>query len=216
MSVGPDEGDYRGCLFVPATLSCPDIAATGTLVTVPDDGNSALIDLGFTFDYYDRSFTKVAIQGNGALTFVAEPLGSYNTTSIPKSAPFDVIAIYWDSLRPNFNDRGDADPDNDLGIEGSNIRYQKVGTSPNRMFVVRWDAPVKTIFSDQRGVFTAVLHENGDISGCYEDTTFSSSDNSYNLGNTATVALMRSDNVLVLTHNDPNLPSGTEVRFTPR
>ena len=218
ISIGPDDFDYRGCLFKPTTLSCPDISGNGTLANPPHNGSTALIDLGFTFEYYGRSFTQVAIQSNGAITFDAKPLTGSNSDRLRTAAPYDIIAVHWDSLRPKFDDRGDADPDNDLGIMGSNIRYQAMGTMPNRMFVVRWETP-RSYGSDKMATFIGVLHEDGTISACYEDSRFEQDCSAffcYDDADDASIGLYTKDNVFLLSHNAPNAPSGTEVRFTPR
>ncbi len=221
ISIGPDGHDYRGCLYRPNTLSCPDISSSGTPLDLAHNAGSTLIDLGFSFEYYGRTYTKVAVQSNGALSFAEgdleqnnDSLASFNTDRLPTSPPYDFISIYWDSLRPKYDDNGTADPSDDDGVMGSNIRYQKIGTEPNRMFVVRWETP-RAFSSDKLGIFVGVLHENGEISACYEATSFDTDFTFYDDGDSATAGLHTKDDVFLISHNNENLTAGTEIRYTP-
>jgi len=100
----------------------------GTTLLVPalsDDGNSALINIGFDFWYDGVRFTQFGANANGFIRLGLAPTGgSFNNatgfavvTNAPKIAP------YYDDLC--------------VGGDGQ-VRSKVVGTAPNRTLVVEW------------------------------------------------------------------------------
>jgi hypothetical protein len=93
----------------------------GTSVNVGDDSNVGPFNIGFNFEFYGQTFTQFRICTNGFITF-GNTAGTYSPTSFPSSAnPNGVVAAYWTDLYPS---------------SGYYIRYQTVGTSPNRQLIV--------------------------------------------------------------------------------
>jgi len=79
-----------------------DISAIGTKVELGDDDQTT-VDLPFEFEFYGQPKNAVTISSNGYLTFGASGT-KYSNTYIPNRAePNDLIAVFWDDLRP---DRG--------------------------------------------------------------------------------------------------------------
>lgn len=57
-----------------------------------DDGSTDRIPLGFSFEFYGRSFSEVFINNNGNLTFTAR-LSQFNPAGFPQSLP--IVAPFW-------------------------------------------------------------------------------------------------------------------------
>lgn len=103
------------------------IPITGSTVTLGDDQVSGDLPIGFTFNYFGTDYTTFRISSNGFVTFSPETdNGCCSGENIPWSSasePGPVIAICWDDLRPP---------------SGGIIRYETVGTAPNRTLVVEF------------------------------------------------------------------------------
>ncbi len=107
------------------TFAPIDITASGTEVTLGDDEGTAAIPLGFDFTYYGTTYSEFYIASNGYVSFSGNGMNVYTPTAIPESSePNDMIAIAWDDLSPN---------------QGGAVRYETVGTAPNRKLVVEFD-----------------------------------------------------------------------------
>jgi hypothetical protein len=100
-----------------------DISATGTTVALADDSMSALINIGFTFNFGGANFTQVRIGSNGNLQFPATNNTAFANTDFP-IAFNQVMAPFWDDFNPNS--------------VATRVRYQTLGSAPNRSFVVSW------------------------------------------------------------------------------
>lgn len=113
-------------------FSFEDISTTGVGVMTGADDARALLDLGFTFKYYGRTFTKVCASVNGVLTlgecdsnpqtfdFAAQDLTASVT---PGDLP--TIAPLWFDL--TFSKAG-----------AGAVYYQTLGTAPDRRMVIQW------------------------------------------------------------------------------
>src|SRR5210317_755614 len=97
------------------------LSTAGTSVSVGDDSNVGPFNIGFNFEFYGQTFTQFRICTNGFITF-GNTAGTYSPTSFPSSAnPNGVVAAYWTDLYPT---------------SGYYMRYQTVGTAPNRQLIV--------------------------------------------------------------------------------
>ena len=97
------------------------LSTAGTSVSVGDDSNVGPFNIGFNFEFYGQTFSQFRICTNGFITF-GNTAGTYSPTSFPSSAnPNGVVAAYWTDLYPT---------------SGYYIRYQTVGTAPNRQLIV--------------------------------------------------------------------------------
>ena len=96
-------------------------STAGTSVTLGDDSNVGPFNIGFNFEFYGQTFSQFRICTNGFITF-GDPSGRYSPGSFPNaSAPNGVVAAYWTDLYPS---------------NGYYMRYQTVGTTPNRQLIV--------------------------------------------------------------------------------
>ncbi len=117
---------YENCAGVATAYPWRDISATGTTVALADDATSAAINLGFTFSYGGTNYTQLRIGSNGWL-FFGGTATTFTNTALP-SAVDTVVMPFWDDLNP--------------ASVASRIRYQTLGTAPNRIFVVSYlDVP---------------------------------------------------------------------------
>ena len=96
-------------------------STAGTSVNLTDDSNVGPFNIGFNFEFYGQTFSQFRICTNGFITF-GDPSGRYSPGSFPNaSAPNGVVAAYWTDLYPS---------------NGYYMRYQTVGTAPNRQLIV--------------------------------------------------------------------------------
>jgi len=104
-------------------------AIGGSSVFLGDDQVSTDLSIGFTFNFFGNDKTTFRISSNGFVTFSPESdNGCCGGELIPWSSasePGELIALCWDDLRPP---------------SGGSIRYQTIGTAPNRVLVVEFNA----------------------------------------------------------------------------
>jgi subtilase family serine protease len=132
-----------------------DIASTGTVVNVTDDGGVTGVSLGFQFGYFDSIFTSVGISPNGYLSFT-DRLDVPRPTLIPSGvAPNNVIAPRWSNLNP---------------VAGS-VRCQTLGSAPQRRFIVQWTAVPMFGFSDSNTFQVVLFEADGEIQFRYQTVT---------------------------------------------
>ncbi len=103
-SGGPDEFGYTWISSEDAEgpeFEWIDVSGTGTVLSLSDDDCSDAIDLGFTFPYYEESYSSVHIASNGYIGFTTTGMSSLGSPGIPnEAAPNDLIAGFWDDLNP--------------------------------------------------------------------------------------------------------------------
>ncbi|NDC42479.1 MAG: hypothetical protein EBZ77_13185, partial [Chitinophagia bacterium] len=101
------------------------VSTAGTSVLAGEDDNNVVVSLPFTFYYYGNAITSVSICSNGFIN-LGTPVTDLSSYSLPDaSAPEGLISLFMHDLN--------------LG-EGGNIKYQTLGTAPNRSFVVSFNA----------------------------------------------------------------------------
>ncbi|MDX1555632.1 MAG: IPTL-CTERM sorting domain-containing protein [Xanthomonadales bacterium] len=107
----------------PIAANLRDISASGTAVALDDDEVSGALTIGFDFPFYGPEFSEAYISSNGFVTFNAgSSSGCCTGQTLPNpSTPNNLVALFWEDLDPP---------------EGGTIRYQTLGTAPNREFVV--------------------------------------------------------------------------------
>jgi PGF-pre-PGF domain-containing protein/uncharacterized repeat protein (TIGR01451 family) len=175
-----------------------EISGTGAATGVTGDDDSALISIGFPFQFYGNTYTSVYVSSNGFLTFGSSSSSSTGGTIPSTSTPNAVIAPFWDDLDPS---------------EGGTIYYQVFGATPNRYLVVEWyNVPSYSAGGDS--TFEAILYESGGlIKFQYEDVYFADSD--YDYGASATVGIENPDGTdgLVFSQNSPDLEDGFSILF---
>jgi len=96
------------------------VAATGPY----DDGFWGEFPIGFTFQFFENTYTDFYVTSNGLVMF-GSGSNRYRNFPIPTGqAPNNYIAPFWDDLV--IHSTGD-------------IMYQTIGTSPNRKLVVQYN-----------------------------------------------------------------------------
>ncbi|MCH9659347.1 MAG: M36 family metallopeptidase [Bacteroidetes bacterium] len=108
------------------TFAPIDITATGTAVTLGDDAVSGALPIGFDFFFFDTTYTDFYISSNGFISFNAgADDGCCSGPTIPTAGGEDnFIAFVWEDVNPSA---------------GGDIRYETVGTAPNRKMVMEFD-----------------------------------------------------------------------------
>jgi hypothetical protein len=152
---GPDAFGYTWDDTVP--YAWIDARARGTEADARgDNAVTGEIPLGFSFKYYENSYTHCYVSTNGLITFGSPDLGSANTVLPQILAPRNLIAPFWDDLC--------------VGCEGDNsgaIFYRTGASDFKRYFVVEW-WEISRDGSSDRLTFEVVLWDNGDIVFQYE------------------------------------------------
>jgi len=154
----PTETEYEGI-----------VARTGYV----DDGNWGAFPIGFSFDFFERTYTEFYVTSNGLVMF-GRGSNQYTNNPIPRSTGADnYIAPFWDDLV--IHETGD-------------IMYQTIGTAPNRKLVVQfnnmsfWNSPVLL------GTFQVIIYEgSNNIRTQYRSIVDLTSDRAS--GNSATIGL---------------------------
>ncbi len=101
-----------------------------TNVSQRDDDYVGPLGIGFTFKFYGKSYTQFYIDSNGFLSFAdnGRSYYTYSKFSLPiPSRPNNIVAPFWEDFNPDSTQGG-----------GGTIRYQAMGTAPNRLLVVEW------------------------------------------------------------------------------
>lgn len=108
----------------------PDPYNTGTQLVFPDDEFSAIVNMPFTFCFMGYNYNQFVVSSNGYVTFETACTGqfsNYTTSAIPTTTPDDIrnaIMGPWQDIDPSV---------------GGSIRYQTLGTAPNRRMVVNFN-----------------------------------------------------------------------------
>lgn len=113
--------------YTVASIGYSTESFAGTSVSLWDDAVSGSLPIGFDFCFYGNTYSNFYVASNGWLGFSGGP-GTYNPQAIPNLAaavPKNCIMGPWQDLNPSL---------------GGSVKYQTLGTAPNRMLVVTWDA----------------------------------------------------------------------------
>jgi len=110
------------------TFAPIDISGTGATVILDDDDVSAALNINFDFSFYGTNYTSFYISSNGFITFTGgQDDGCCTGGVLPTPGDENnLIAMAWEDLDP------------DLGNAGT-IRYETVGTAPDRKLIVEFD-----------------------------------------------------------------------------
>jgi hypothetical protein len=189
-----------------AAYAFVDISATGTGITLSDDGAQS-VTLPFAFPFYGGSSNTLCIGNNGELRFGVASCSSspYSNAALP-AANLNGPALlpYWDDMLPN-----------------GTVYYASIGSAPNRQFIVEY----KNKFSygdsgDPTGqtgaTFEVILNEaDGSIAFQYQTTSFGGAGTNYNNGVSATVGL-QSNSAFAnqYSYNTASLHDGLAIGWT--
>lgn len=126
----------------------------GTGVTLGDDAVSGSLPIGFTFCFFNNSYTNFYIGSNGWISFTAGQPTNYVAASIPSSAtgvPKNCIMGPWQDWHPG------------TGGQGPYIKYQTIGTAPFRKLVVSFDQIPMFSCTSSKGKFQIVINETSNL-----------------------------------------------------
>lgn len=146
-------------------------ATAGTLHNLSDNG-SAVVPIGFDFEFFGVARAAVTVSANGYLTFGADG-GSGTNTGLPSpAAPNDLIAPFWDDLNPE---------------PGGAVYVLAEGVAPLRRTTIAWEG-VRHAGGTGDVSFQVTLYESGgDIVFRYLDTV--TGDAAYDRGASATIGV---------------------------
>lgn len=117
--------------YLVENISYAPVATPGaTTLSLTDDHFSSAVPIGFSFCFYEQTYTNAYISDNGHLTF--------NSLYSGQSASFDTKTAlpFYNST---FPDNGIFSPFMDnKPTGGAAITYATLGTAPFRKFVVTW------------------------------------------------------------------------------
>ena len=120
-----------------------DISSLGSAVTLADDGESALLPIGFSLPFYGQMVTQFMIGANGVVAFDSGGVGFDNAALPSAGLPERSCAVFWDDMNPE---------------EGGTIRYANV----SGQMVVSWLA-VPRYDATAHLTFQAILQPSGTI-----------------------------------------------------
>jgi hypothetical protein len=145
-----------------------DVSVSGTEVSLGDDEVSGPIFIGFGFDFFGEIYTAAYISSNGFVTLnPGSSPGCCSGFPIPTPGGIDnMVAGFWEDLNPN---------------NGGTIRYQVLGSPPNREFVVgfyqiehfRGNTPVE---------MEMILHEGNGVVELQYTTATTSGESNHSVG----------------------------------
>jgi len=126
-SIGPDAAGYTATDQI--TFGFEGIAATGIKILGGMDDSTALVNLGFSFQFYGQAYTSLCISTNGLVAFGScnADFANVDLTGAAPGGDSRIVAPFWTDL--NFSTPG-ADA----------VYYQALGEAPNRRFVVQWNS----------------------------------------------------------------------------
>lgn len=103
-----------------------------TTLNLSDDVYSSVVNIGFTFNFYGTNSTQCVISSNGYVSFNLANANSYspwslNGTPLPNTgltSAYNTAMLCYQDMNP---------------AAGGSVKYQTVGTAPNRIFVVLYE-----------------------------------------------------------------------------
>ncbi|MBK9096355.1 MAG: hypothetical protein IPM84_27080 [Anaerolineae bacterium] len=154
---GPDDFGYRW-----SELSQADWfdATTGTNTGITGDDVSSLVDIGFSFHFYEQTWSQVYVNTNGILIFGQSHHGCCGSSPIPsQNAPNNVAAALWNDLTVG------------AAYNTGAIYVLRGGSAPNRFMVIEW---LRATYCCAHGAtdyktFEIILYENGNMDTRYLD-----------------------------------------------
>ena len=145
------------------------------------DDDSAVVAIGFPFEFYGQTYTEVTVHSNGGLSFGATSswLSASNACPLNAGGQPSLVAPLWTDLDPS------------AGFGGV---WAGSGLHPNGMnvFTVEWWEVEHYQFFGISGAatFEIILFEDGSIEYHYEDVDFD--DSSWDYGADASIGLVGS------------------------
>jgi hypothetical protein len=137
-----------------------------------DDGTAGPFPIGFTFPFYDSSYTQMFVGCNGGISFKDTNLnvgGYFSTFSVPGSPFTTLVAPFWSDLIFDT-----------IAVPQSGIYIYRSAT--NDTTVIEWYRPANFINSDTQTDFELVLSPSGRMLFQYLQVTSSTLNQSAIIG----------------------------------
>ncbi len=149
--VGGSRG-YQKIAFAPVT------EPLANRVLLDDDARSDALPIGFSFNFFDRTYTEFVILSNGFISFdttitdMSARRDSYYAHDLQVNDEWNnIIALAWADLSPNVE-------------LGGTISYETLGTAPNRRLVVSFEDVTYYGGSNMANVTTqSILYEGSNL-----------------------------------------------------
>jgi hypothetical protein len=121
----------NGCFPVWANPNDP--VGTPTALTI-DDRYSTPITLGFTFPFFDSSYTQLIASTNGVVSFDISKTAAFAHWSIVNGGPQDLPSTFYDKalIMGPYHDLNPAVTTSPT----QRIQYQVIGTAPHRRWIL--------------------------------------------------------------------------------
>lgn len=186
----------------PPVYAFEDISATGTDLTLGDDGE-ATVPIGFDFTFYGATSNQVRVGNNGAMLFgVDSGEVGYNNLPLPNATLGPAILPFWD----DFAAGGDG-----------GVYAQTLGETPNRRLVVQWNRRLHYVSpgaASDPATFEAILYEGSNaIVFQYADVDMDGSE--FDGGLSATIGLNQGARASQYAYDVAAVTAGTAIRFLP-
>lgn len=127
----------------PGISSLYDIRTTGTALNLGDD-QTALVNLGFSFNFYGNNYTSAFVSSNGFLSFTNNNQGCCNGYALPGPINNSIFIGWTDLIRITT---------------GSNQFYQTIGDPGSYRFVVGYYNVSEYYNSATQNSFEMILHQ---------------------------------------------------------
>lgn len=194
---GPGTSNYNISNIPFAPLS-----TAGTSVTLSDDAVGGPYNIGFTFCFFNNSYTQFYIGSNGWVSFSPGQPTAYTSAPLPNAAaPVNCIMGPWQDWHP--------------GVGGS-VRYQTIGTAPNRILVVSWVSVPMFSCTTNLGTFQIVLYEGTNV---IESHITSKPSCTTWAGGTATQGIQNANGTVAIVNPGRNssqwVANNESIRYTP-
>ncbi|MEA4883951.1 MAG: PKD domain-containing protein [Clostridia bacterium] len=177
-----------------------EISGVGTQLSGLTDDEYVDVALPWAFPFYGQTRTSVKVNANGHLTFGATGSMPYSNDPIPNPRlPNDLMAVYWDDLRP-------------AGAPAGGGVFQYYDAANDRFIVEYNQAP--RYYTNGSYTFQVILYPNGTIIYQYLDMTFSSA--SYAKDGTVGIENGAGDDGLQILYNTAGyMKNGLAIKIWP-
>ena len=125
-------------------------------VSLSDDVWSQAVTIGFSFNFYNQSYTQCVIGSNGLISFNTNQAGQYCPWSLVGGPlPNGTLTGARNSAMITYQDINPS--------LGGQIQYQLIGTAPNRKFVVLYKDIYMFSCTSQCNYMAIVLYETTNV-----------------------------------------------------
>ncbi len=159
---------YETSSYKVAPLKFVDLktnSAGKEIVISGDDAWSDVCPIPFNFCFYDKTYNKLVILDNGAISFDIKRAGqslSYTALSLPKPAYQNTIFGAFHDMNNDLNSKGCSK----AGKCGKIMRYTK-GSAPNRVFIVSYENMNHFNNETKQSTLRIELHETSNVIDVY-------------------------------------------------